>query len=210
MLKRATITVLLFLLLASAAVVYVTIHPCPAEGDVGATKGGVTQVGEEVTGEEPRTIQQMRNGGSKDFWIHDQHIGRMHHRIESSHSVLTAQEGGKQLHFTEQIFNMKGYIQEKVERDNDMQPVQHVRYIESEEGLYQYFDRHFEAENILLALFRVPGTTLPLELSPDEAFLRGVAEGASLSLAGRTPNFHAQMFRADVQQPNPSTEGSCE
>lgn len=151
--------------------------------------------------ERPHTIQQIRDGSSKDFWMHDPHMGRMHHRVESSRSILTARMIGKQLHFTEQIFNMRGYIQERVERESATQPVQHVRYIESREGLYCYSSHRFEAEDISFTLFRVPGTTLPLGLSPGEAFLRGVAEGASLSLYGRAPKFRARILRADVQKP---------
>lgn len=196
MLKRTTIIASLFILLIFGNVLYTIIKPF--------TKGQcveeiLTQEMEMPQKEGKYPTKQMRSGVSKDLWIHDPQMGRLHHHIESPRSILTAYRVDKHMHLMEQMIGMKCYLQEKVEVDDEGTLIQQIRYIESKEGNYQYSDHHFEAQSVFLALFRLPGDTLSTKLSLDEAFLKGVAKEVSLSFSEDRPNFHAQKFKAQIR-----------
>ena len=141
--------------------------------------------------------QQIRTGVSKDLWITDETLERLHHHIESPHSILTIYNHGSHLELIEKMKGMKCYLQEKIESDTDTF-IQQIRFIESTEGTYHYSDHHFNAPSVFLALFRMPGQTLFTDLKLDQAFLKGVAQEVSLSFAEDRPNFHAQKFKAHV------------
>ena len=142
--------------------------------------------------------RQMRSGVSKDLWIHDEEMGRLHHHIESPRSILTVYSTDKHMQLIEQMIGMKCYLQERIENDEG-ELVQQVRYIESREGTYRYSDNHFDAQSVFLALFRIPGNTLTTKLDLEEAFLKGVAKEVSLSFSDDRPNFHAEKFKAHIR-----------
>ena len=141
--------------------------------------------------------QQIRTGVSKDLWITDEALGRLHHHIESPHSILTIYNHGNRLELIEKMEGMKCYLQEKIESDADTF-IQQIRFIESTEGTYHYSDHHFNAPSVFLALFRIPGQTLFTDLKLEQAFLKGIAQNVSLSFAEDRPNFHAQKFKAHI------------
>jgi hypothetical protein len=51
---------------------------------------------------------------------------------------------------------------------------------------------------VALSLFRVPGVQLPTAIDPQAAFLRGVAQDVSFSIAGKATQFQAQRFKATL------------
>lgn len=147
--------------------------------------------------EEKFPNEQIRTGVTKDLWMSDKEMVRLHHHIESPRSVLTAIPDGSHFKLVEQMIGMKCYFQEKLEEEGG-ELMQQIRYLQSEEGTYQYTDHFFNTKAVFLALYRLPGKTLLTDLSDNKAYLEGVAEGVSLSLSNGSPNFHAKKFKAEI------------
>ncbi len=195
MLKRITFLATLLLLVISGGTFYSILKPTAKERrveEILTQEKALPQEGKYPT-------KQMRSGVTKDLWIHDPQMGRLHHHIESPRSILTAYTEDKHMHLLEQMIGMKCYLQEKIEKGEEGGIIQQIRYIESEEGTYRYSDHHFEAHSVFLALFRTPGDTLPSKFNLEEAFLQGVAKEVSLSFSEDTPQFHAQKFKAHIR-----------
>lgn len=137
--------------------------------------------------------KQMRSGVQKDLWMSDDKQ-RLHHRMMSPRSILTAYPKGENFELVEEMQGMKCYLQENIEEG-----VQQIRFIESESGTYRYSNQYFDAHQVFLALFRLPGSELETKLDFDFAFLKGVAEDVSLSFSENSPNFHAEKFKAHIR-----------
>jgi len=196
MLRRTTLIAALLLISISGTILYQVIKP-PSRSQ--RVEEILTQEMESPQEGRKYPTKQIRTGVSKDLWIHDAQMGRLHHHIESPRSILTAYTSDKKIYLIEQMMGMKCYLQEKVEEG-----MQEIRYIESEEGTYRYSDHHFDAHTVFLALFRIPGDELSTNLNLEEAFLTGIAKEVSLSFSENSPNFHAQNFKARITpQRNP-------
>ena len=143
-------------------------------------------------------VTQVRTGVSKDFWIFDPDKGRLHHHIESPHSVLTAISRGDHVDLEEKMIGLKCYVQEKVEEEEGAF-LQHIRFIQSEEGVYHYSYHTFDAAKVDVALLSLPGSTLAPPYDLEDAYLKGVAEKVSLSFSSKTPTFHAKKFKAHIR-----------
>ena len=137
--------------------------------------------------------KQTRSGVQKDLWMADDKEC-LHHRMMSPRSILTAYPKGENFELVEEMQGMKCYLQEEVENG-----MQQIRFIESESGTYRYSNQYFDAHQVFLALFRVPGSTLETTLDLNSAFLKGVAEDVSLSFSENSPNFHAEKFKAHIR-----------
>ena len=140
----------------------------------------------------------MRSGVSKDLWTSGHDQKRLHHHIESPRSILTAIRKGNQIELTEQMINMRCFLQEKIEGDEG-ELHQNIRYLQSSEGVYRYSDRLFNAHSVFLALHTIPGDKLTTTLDPKTAYLKGVADDVSLSFSSGSPNFHAEKFKAQIR-----------
>ena len=142
--------------------------------------------------------KQMRSGVVKELWI-TEGDKRLHYRIESPRSVLTALPKGNTFELTEQMQGIKCFFQEKIEHAEETGELsQQLRFIESREGTYTYADHRFNAEQVFLALFRLPGDRLETNLDLSTAFLKGVAKEVTLSLSHHGPSFHAKKFKAHI------------
>lgn len=139
--------------------------------------------------------KQIRTGVQKDLWISDNGL-RLHHQILSPQSILTAYPKGESFELVEDMHEMKCYLQEHIEPGE--KHMQQIRFIKSHSGTYRYSDQYFHAQQVFLALFKIPGNTLDTHLDFDTALLKGVAEKVSLSLAENSPNFHAEKFKAYI------------
>ena len=142
--------------------------------------------------------QHMRSGVSKDLWIADKTGTRLQHHIESPHSVLTVIPHEKRIELVEQMIGMKCYFQEMVE-DIEGKAIQNIRYLQSEEGTYRYDNHYFHADGVFLALYRLPGEILPTHLDIKDAYLKGNGEDVTLSFTERSPDFHAEKFKANMR-----------
>ena len=188
MLRRATLYSTLILLLFLGALL-VCVLPHSLNRSVKLTyklpspKRGVTR--------------QVRSFVSKDLWI-PRGSERLHHRIESPRSILTAHQRGKKTEIIEKLHGMRCYLQESISEDK-RGTVQQIRFLESQEGTYSYTSHLFGAEQVYLAVLTLPGRELTTNLNLDTAFLQGVASEVSLSFSENGPTFQAKKFRAEIK-----------
>jgi hypothetical protein len=88
-------------------------------------------------------------------------------------------------------------MQDKLYAEGDV-VMQQMRFFEADQGVYQYSTGQFAANSVILSLFRVPGVQLPTTIDPSKAFLQGIAQDVSFSIAGKTTQFQAQKFKATL------------
>jgi hypothetical protein len=143
------------------------------------------------------TTNQKRQGVRKDIWFTQDDLSRLHYRIESEHSILTLVPEGNSWDVIENLEKIKCWMQDKLYfADANHQNMQQVRYFEADQGSYQFKLQQFDAKTVALSLFRLPGHHLSFAEDPKSAFLKGVAQDVSFSVAGKTPQFQAQHFKA--------------
>ena len=81
--------------------------------------------------------------------------------------------------------------------------MQQVRFFVADEGIYRFSMQQFTAKSVELSLFRVPANSSFTNLDPKAAFMQGVARGVSFAIAGNTPKFQADHFKAKLQGEGP-------
>ena len=106
---------------------------------------------------------------------------------------------GHKMEIVENLEKIKCGMQEKLFVAEN-QPMQQIRFLEAEQGIYRYATQQFIAQDVLLSLLRQPGHQLPSSLSHKDAFLKGMAESVSFAVSGKTPQFQAQHFQALLQK----------
>jgi len=143
------------------------------------------------------TTNQKRQGVRKDIWFTQDDLSRLHYRIDSEYSMLTLVPEGSSWDVIEHLEKIKCWMQDKLYVVDANSPfMQQVRYFEADQGSYQFKLQQFDAKTVALSLFRLPGHTLTFAEDPKNAFLKGVAQDVSFSVAGKTPQFQAQHFKA--------------
>ncbi|WP_316356434.1 hypothetical protein [Candidatus Neptunichlamydia sp. REUL1] len=195
MIKRTTIIAFFILVLFTGGVLFQGFYSFKEGGSI---EEMLTQEISMPKHEEKFPNKQMRKGVAKDLWISDKDHVRLHHRIESPRSILTAIPHGNRVELIEQMIGMKCFFQERLEKEEG-EPMQQIRYLQSGEGTYRYTDHFFDAHSVFLALYRMPGESLVTHLDADDAYLKGIAEEVSLSFSNGTPNFHAEKFKAQIR-----------
>ena len=144
------------------------------------------------------TAKQNRKQVRKDIWFSQENLTRLQHRIDSSSSVLILQPTGRSIEVVEQLCGVHCWMQDKLYTLSDT-PMQQVRFIEAEEGIYRYRLQNFVANQVTLSLFRLPGSLLPTDLSKEHPFLKGNAKDITFTISGNTPQFQAQNFKATLK-----------
>jgi len=140
---------------------------------------------------------QTRGGVRKDLWLSQEDHSRLHYRIESKSSVLTLLPIDDKVDIIENLQHIKCWMQDKLYTQGDV-VMQQMRFFEADQGIYQYSTQRFAANSVILSLFRVPGMQLPTTVDPSKAFLQGLAQDVSFSIAGKTTQFQAQKFKATL------------
>jgi hypothetical protein len=140
---------------------------------------------------------QTRGGVRKDLWLSQQDLSRLHYRIDSKSSVLTLLPIDDKVDIIENLQHIKCWMQDKLYAQGDV-VMQQMRFFEADQGIYQYSTQRFTANSVILSLFRVPGALLPSSVDLSKAFLRGIAQDVSFSIAGKTTQFQAQKFKATL------------
>jgi len=197
MLKRITIFSFALLFIVTGVILYEILLIPPSEQSSEKILAHETDLTDKKTYQYP--TKQMRSGVLKDIWVSDG-MQRLHHRIESPRSVLTAYPKNNAFELVEQMQGMKCYIQEKIEYGVETgQASQQLRFIESQEGTYYFANQHFDAHQVFLAVFRLSGDILPSQIDLKEAFLQGVADEVTLFFSDHGPNFHAEKFKAHIR-----------
>jgi hypothetical protein len=148
---------------------------------------------------------QTRSGVRKDLWLSQQDHSRLHYRIDSKSSVLTLLPIDDRVDIIENLQHIKCWMQDKLYVQGDV-VMQQMRFFEADQGIYQYSTQKFAANSVILSLFRVPGVQLPGSIDPSKAFLRGIAQDVSFSIAGKATQFQAQKFKATLMSPGVSPE----
>lgn len=143
------------------------------------------------------TTHQNRKGVVKEIYFSQEDNTRLHYRIESESSSLTLKPNGRKLDLIEKLDKIKCWMQDKLYiASPGNKPMQQMRFLEAEDGIYRYASQEFLAQSVGLSLFRLSGYDLPDGLIREIPFMRGVAQDVSFSVSGKTPQFHAQHFKA--------------
>lgn len=140
---------------------------------------------------------QNRSGVRKDLWLSQEDHTRLHYRIDSKNSLLTLLPIDDKLDIIENLQHIKCWMQDKLYAQGNT-VMQQMRFFEADQGIYQYSTQKFAASSVALSLFRIPGVQLPTSIDPSTAFLRGIAQDVSFSIAGKTSQFQAQRFKATL------------
>jgi hypothetical protein len=149
--------------------------------------------------------EQHRGGVRKDLWLSQQDRTRLHYRIDSKSSILTLLPIDDKVDIIENLQQIQCWMQDKLYTQGST-VMQQMRFFEADHGIYQYSSQRFAASTVALSLFRFPGTQLPTSVDPKTAFLRGIAQDVSFSVAGKATQFQAQRFKASLhsqQEANP-------
>jgi hypothetical protein len=101
------------------------------------------------------------------------------------------------LDIIENLQQIQCWMQDKLYAQGKV-AMQQMRFFEADQGIYQYSTQRFAANTVALSLFRVPGIQLPATIDPRTAFLRGIAQDVSFSIAGKTTQFQAKEFKATL------------
>lgn len=143
------------------------------------------------------TTHQHRQGVVKEIYFSQEDNTRLHYRIESEASSLTLKPHGRKLDLIEKLEKIKCWMQDKLYTTaSGDRPMQQMRFLEAEDGIYRYASQQFLAQSVGLSLFRLPGSDLPKGAMREIPFMRGVAQDVSFSVSGKTPQFNAQHFKA--------------
>lgn len=147
-----------------------------------------------------KTAHQNRKGVVKEIYFTQDDQSRLQYRIESDSSVLTLKPEGSKFDLIENLEKMRCWMQDKIELTSGERPIQQMRYLEAEEGIYRYTAQQFHAQSVALSLYRIQGSELPNQLGSYKPFLKGIAQDVSFAVTGKTPQFQAQHFKALFNQ----------
>jgi hypothetical protein len=197
MFRRATIFSLLFLGIATLlwGVLLVRFRP----SDSAFIKDTIKQ--QELSNSNAlfSTTEQNRKGVVKEIWFTQEDNSRLHYRIFSESSLLTIKPEGKNFDLIEKLEKIKCWMQDKLyDPAAGAGPMQQIRFLAAEEGLYRYTSQEFLAQSVALSLYRLGGHDLPKEMVATKPFLKGIAEDVSFAVSGKSPQFKAKHFKAEL------------
>lgn len=145
------------------------------------------------------TTHQQRKGVVKEIWFTQEDNSRLHYRIFSESSLLTLKPDGRHFEIVEKLEKIKCWMQDKLYDSNaGAGPMQQIRFLAAEDGLYRYTSQEFLAQSVALSLYRLGGHELPKEMSSSKPFLKGRAQDVSFAVSGNSPQFKAQHFKAEL------------
>ena len=128
------------------------------------------------------TTHQQRKNVKKEIYFVQEDNSRLHYRIYSESSLLTMQPQteGKKIELNEKLEKIKCWMQDKLYYSSPgTGPMQQIRFLEAEEGVYCYTSQQFLAQAVALSLFRLPDHDLPKDIRATP-FLKGVAQDVSI------------------------------
>jgi hypothetical protein len=137
-------------------------------------------------------IHQMRDDVQKDIWTMNEKE-RLHFRIVSEHSDLSLHRTGKSITVSENLQNIRCWIQEKILPAENQQI---IRFFYAQEGLYQYPSHSFSSPHLFLSFFQIPGQDLPDDIFSYSPYLQGLADQVSFQFTEKIPGFEASRLRA--------------
>lgn len=145
------------------------------------------------------TTEQQRKGVVKEIWFSQEDQTRLHYRIASESSHLTIKPEGKSFDLIEKLEKIQCWMQDKLyDTTGTAGPMQQIRYFAAQEGSYRYTSQEFLAQSVALSLFRLGGHDLPKGKVAGRPFLKGVAQDVSFAISGKSPQFQAKHFKAEL------------
>ncbi len=144
------------------------------------------------------STHQIRQKVQKDIWFSQEAGERLHYKIQSDTSLLTLEPKGKKVEIIENLEKIKCWMQDKIYYSADNTPLQQLRFFEADQGTYRYSASEFDAQTVILSLFRMPGHEIPETLS-SSPFIKGIARDVCFSVSGKTPKFQAKQFQAQLK-----------
>lgn len=145
------------------------------------------------------TTQQQRKGVVKEIWFSQEDNSRLHYRIFSESSLLTIKPEGGSFDLIEKLEKIKCWMQDRLyEPSSTLGPMQQIRFLAAEEGVYRYASQEFLAQTVALSLYRLGGHELPKETLSSRPFLKGIATDVSFAVSGKSPQFKAKHFKAEL------------
>lgn len=196
MFRKATITCLLFFGVFTLLWGYSLFH---------VTANDIAKVKKQLSAQELAssksafaTTQQQRKGVVKEIWFSQEDNSRLHYRIFSESSLLTIKPEGNSFDLIEKLEKIKCWMQDKLYAPAaGGSPMQQIRFLAAEEGLYRYTSQEFLAQSVALSMYRTPGHELPKAMT-SKPFLKGIAEDVSFAVSGKSPQFKAKHFKAEL------------
>jgi hypothetical protein len=141
--------------------------------------------------------EQLRENVQKDIWRFDD-TTRLHYQIQAKTSILSLTPSNNGVFMKEAMSNIVCLIQEKLYEDSSHHPMQQLKTLHADHGIYDFNKHLFEAETVFLDFYTLPGHSLPTTLASETAFLKGLAKAVSFTLSDHGPSFHAEKFKAHM------------
>ncbi len=170
--------------------------------DVAAIRNKIKEQKENSSKNLFTTTHQERSDVVKEIWFTQEDASRLHYQIASKTSLLTiAPTGpkGNKFDLIEKLEDIKCWMQDKLYSATETSgPMQQVRFFQADEGLYRFASQEFLAQSVSLSLYRLNGQELPHTTDSLRPFLQGIAQDVSFAVSGKTPQFTAQHFKAEL------------
>lgn len=198
MFKKALGSAVILLALAVLYLVYYSFYILPK--DVARYEKYLKDV-QETPHKQKAPTYQSRENVIKDIW-HLHHGQRLHYQIRATSSMLMLIPEGNSFSLREHLQCIDCLLQEKLYTNHDHQPMQHVRALHADEGIYDFSNHQFSAEKIHLYLYALSDHSLPHKILKSP-FLKGHANNILLTLSStKGPTFHAEKFVASMDIDN--------
>lgn len=175
----------------------------------------------------PYIAKQQHRRAHKELWYTDRNQ-RLQLRLYSADTELILDHHDKQTDIIEKMQDVICYMQEElyyelpdgqqvtqlpsgvfilkndpshiIEKNDQLKPMQLIRYLDAAEATYFYHADRFIAEQVNIGRFAVPGHILPHSLDTYKARMSGTAESVELSFKGNNLNFKARHFKAAIHE----------
>lgn len=197
MFRTATIFCLGFLAILTLCWGYSLV--CVSQSDVASIKQKILEQEKANSSTFFATTHQERKGVVKEIWFTQEEGSRLHYRIFSESSLLTIKPEGKGFDLIEKLEKIKCWMQDKLyDPAAGSGPMQQIRFLAAEEGIYRYTAQEFLAQSVALSLYRLGGHELPKTTTGTKPFLQGIAEDVSFAVSGKSPQFKAKHFNAEL------------
>jgi len=144
------------------------------------------------------STKQIKEGVTKEIWLPTEE-GRINYLLKNRISTVTLLDRIQQVELVEEMEGIKCWMQDRLYREDEL-PMQQIRYFEAEQGVYQYNQETFLADQVNLSIFRLPGHALVSFLDPHTPYLKGAAKHVSFSLSEKSPKFQADHFKAYLKE----------
>ncbi len=167
--------------------------------------------------------RQSRQQVEKNLWFSERGE-RLHTRMTADSSELRLTMGKGKNELTESMERVRVFMQERlfwrlpdgkdaVRREDGqlwvkgreaplpidtpgLRPMQVIRYLEADQGVQDYQENRFVADNVTMSRFLAEGHDLVSTMEGSQILMKGLARSIQFSLGGKSLNFQAQELRA--------------